>query len=367
MGVALLVGAFVVGGVAYVIIHGGGGINLGGGGKEPGTAPLGKMQQSETLNFSYVFPPAPWRQDKETLAGLQANIAIRRTNPDAWMAVLAKDYKTQNPRDGQAFDDVFKRMEKHFVHLEYEQQADGQLAGQPAMRFIFQAQVKDKGPIAGEGCLAIYQGIAYTLLTWAPAESLAAAQPEFDDLRLRFELLRYRDTWVDTRQPVIHRGSKLAYTVRDNLANWKKNPDYMDLYQADLALEATDPNIPDVKTNTAVVLVMLYPKRDNLAAAALLSRGELEKTHRKEYPDSRFEVLLGKEGPLDREGLVGDQKGHVAKLHVINGENRHRFAVLATVLGPDQTIALHCECPWERRSLWERDFDQLIGTFRLKR
>lgn len=366
MMIALGLGILVVGGVGFALWKmGGTGIPVGG---KP-TRPPGSLGRhvSDKFNYSYDFPPLPWKMDGETKIAIGSNLfVIRRTGPDAWMTLMAKEYPT-TPRDGQMFDEFYRRMEKYFTDLEYEQHPDGQLAGQRAMRFVFQGKVKDVGQIVGEAYLMMYQGIGYALLTWAPGDVVTEAAKEFDNLRLGFGLLTNRETWVDKRQPASFQGTKLAYTLRDNQAIWKQNADYMELFKADLALEAIDPTIPDARTNTAIVLVFVHQgKQASLTAAAALARRELEKEHKKDYPDTKMEVITAASGPLDRDAPVGDRQGHIAKLHVINGENRQRFVVLASAPAGDATVIVQCECPWERRSLWERDFDQLIGSFRLK-
>lgn len=363
MAVALILGVAVLGIVYLVLTKFSTGIPVAGNPTRPESS-LGR-HVSKNFNYSYDFPPG-WRMDGDTKTAIGSNLfVIRRSGPDAWMTLMAKEYPT-TPRDGQMFDEFYRRMEKHFTDLEYEQHPDGQLDGQRALRFVFQGKVKDVGLVVGEAYLMVYQGIGYALLTWSPAEDVPQAAREYDDLRLRFNTQKNRETWVDNRQPGSFQGTKAAYTLRDNQGVWKKNADYMELFKADLALEAIDPTIADARTNTAVILVRVHPKQANLTAAAALARSELVKEHKKDYPATKMEVIAGMAGHLDRDGLVGDQQGHVTKLHVINGANRQRFVVLATAPLAEGTVVFHGECPWERRSLWERDFDQLIATFRLK-
>jgi hypothetical protein len=371
MFIVLLFGAGIAAGVAFYVIKEQGGFALPAATAvttKPLTfeAVLPKSHESQTFNYSYTFPAAPWRMDNETKQAIQSNLfAIRRTEPNAWLALWAKDYKAYAPRDGQVFDEVYGRLLKYFTDLEYEQQPDVQLAGQRAMKLLFQGQAKDQGLMVGEAYLMVYKGIAYGLLTWCPKDSQAQAFPEFDDLRQRFALQGYRDNWVDKRIPGMFHGVKTGYTLRDTQTIWKKNMLLQDAYKADLVVEAIDPNVPD-SLNTASVRVQLQPKKPDLAQAAAFARAELEKEQLKEHPQTKVEVVTGTSGPLNREALVGDQKGHIAKLHVIHGENRERFMIVAVAPTADQTIVFYCDCPWDKRSLWERDFDQLLGTFRLK-
>lgn len=362
MAVAMLLGAVILGGGYFVFTRSGGTVVEGG--PTPKDQSLGR-QVSEKFNYSYDFPPG-WKIDAELKFDIGSNLwAIRRTDPDAWLTLMAREYAS-TPRDGQMFDEFYRRMGRYFADLEYEQHPDGQLAGQRAMRFVFQGKVKNVGKVVGEAYLMFYQGIGYAMFTWSAADSVTKAAAEYDDLRLRFGLLDKRETWRDQRQPGDFHGTKLAYSLRDNQGVWKKNENYRELFQADLALEAVDPSIADARTNRAMLLVMVQGKQPDLKTAAALARTELEKEWKKDYPDTKIEVIGGIAGPLDRDSPVGNQQGHVAKLHVINDQGRQRFVVIATVLTPEATVILHGECPWERRSLWEHDFDRFISSFQLK-
>jgi hypothetical protein len=84
------------------------------------------------------------------------------------------------------------------------------------------------------------------------------------------------------------------------------------------------------------------------------------------YPDTVLAAVTDKEGhDVSRDGPVGMAPGHLAKLHVTNGENRERYVVLGIVSRPEGVVVLKCDCDWQRRDFWEQEFTALIGTFRL--
>ncbi|OAI48109.1 hypothetical protein AYO44_07920 [Planctomycetaceae bacterium SCGC AG-212-F19] len=363
MATALILGAGILGIICFVYIK----LGLG----DPvavqptQTHPILSRHVSSKFLYSYDFPAAPWTMDNSTKTVVGSNLfAISRSNPDAWMTLMAREYPT-TPRDGQLFDEFYRRMEPYFTDLRYEHYPDGLLAGQRALRFVFHGKAGGVSPVVGEAHLMTHQGIGYALFTWSAAESVAEAAREYEELRGKFALVGERPNWADNRQPAAFEGMKVAYTLRDEQGIWKKNADYMQVFKADLALEALDPLIPDPRGNTGLILLTVRPKQANLAAAAALARAELEKEHRKDYPETKMEPVAGLAGPLDRDGPVGEQPGHVAKLHVTNSPIRQRFVVLATAPMAQRTVVIMCECPWARRTLWERDFDQLIGTLRL--
>jgi len=364
MAAALILGAGILGTIYFVYIK----LGLG----DPVTVqptqtqPILSRHVSSKFLYSYDFPAAPWTMDNSTKTVVGSNLfAISRSNPDAWMTLMAREYPT-TPRDGQLFDEFYRRMESYFTDLRYEHYPDGLLAGQRALRFVFHGKAGGVSPVIGEAHLMAHQGIGYALFTWSPAENVAEAAREYEELRGKFTLVGERPNWADNRQPTAFEGTKLAYTLRDEQGIWRKNADYMQVFKADLALEALDPDIPDPRAKTGLILVTVYPKQATLAAAAALARAELEKEHRKDYPETTMEPVAGLAGPLDRDGPVGAQPGHVAKLHVVNSPIRQRFVVLATAPMAQGTVVVMCECPWARRTLWERDFDRLIATLRLK-
>ncbi len=335
---AMLLGAAILGGGYLVMSRAGNSTSVEG---NPSAHAKGLGRHvSDKFNYRYDFPPG-WKSDPDQRTAIGSNLwAIRRTEPDAWMTMMAREYTT-TPRDGQMFDEFSRRISPYFNDLVYEHHPDGQLAGQRAMRFVFRGKVKDVGPVVGEAYLMSYRGVGYALFTWSPADSVTIAAPEYDDLRQRFGLLDRRQPGNDSRQPGLLEGTKLAYSLRDHQAVWKKNDDYRELYKADLALEAVDSAIVDPRTNTAIFIATVQGPQPGLKAAAALARAELEKEQKRDYPETKITVIAGTSGPLDRDAPVGSLQGHIAKLHVINSENRQRFVLLATVLTPDATVILH--------------------------
>ena len=42
------------------------------------------------------------------------------------------------------------------------------------------------------------------------------------------------------------------------------------------------------------------------------------------------------------------------------------LVLLAVVQRPDAVLVIQCDCAWERRTLWETDFNQILNTFELR-
>jgi hypothetical protein len=224
------------------------------------------------------------------------------------------------------------------------------------------ARQKDGTAVSGEVTLLIHQGVAYTLVAWTSEDKSL----DHDDLRSRFALMNRRDGWVDQRsRPRDFAGLHLPYVLTDSQMLWQPDPDKGTFFQADLALKATDPTEPDKPTLSASVVVLPLPKATDLASAVTAARAALEEAYKKEMPDAKveLEVLKGQSGPLDTDTNVGAVPGHIVRLHT----NLHddEFIVLAVVYRAGAALVIRCRCPYEKRSLWEPDFDTLIGSFRL--
>jgi hypothetical protein len=333
--------------------------------REGKSKPPGEEHVSDLFNYSFIMPAKPWKLEDSLKAPLQANLfVLRRTDPNAWMALAAKDYATRSPRKGEVIDEARRRLEGYFKNFEWEETDDATLGGQPAQQLIFRGEVNVVA-MSGECLVLTYKGITYWFTTWAPVESAEVTAGDRADLHRRFALLPGREGWTEKRPPVqTFRGTDGAYQLRDTEGVWEKWPQPQDEDPAaDLALHGKDRLDPKDVDKAARAVVLILTKQPDLQAAAAAARAHLEEQQKKDYPSSTFEVLTDKEGPLDRPGPVGDARGHVVKLKVTNGENRRRFVTLAVVRRPDGVLAVQCECDLKRRSLWEREFGQLLHTF----
>lgn len=327
------------------------------------TRPDGSLvYESDSLNYRLAAPPAPWLPDNVTRpAGKITTVALQRSNPRAWMALVAQDHSKDRrpPRDAEIVDGMVRRLQTFFKDtLDYEQLADGQLAGQRAQRLSFRALDAKNTSVRGECYLLEYRDVVYWFLTWAPAEDAAQLQQEFAELRKRFTLLDRRADWPDrTPKLITLEGSKAAYTLQDLDDIWRqqtKGTDYDPA--ADMALTANDLlEVKDVVPFAQVLVLLLKPQGKRTPSETARA-----------YYESRQKGKVEVEVLADREGRVGDVPGQILRLRVrkANGE---RFVLLAVVNQGNDILAIQGECDWKRRSLWERDFSRLVSTFRWKK
>jgi len=188
-GTILLVGSGVTLAVAlsaYFAIKGFPVLEPPGGHEAPSAVP---PHESREFNYRFIFPGGSWKQDNEARVHVKANLlAMRRTNPDAWFALAARDFKTRTPDKNEATTEAVKRLEGYFHGLEWDPAPDSSLAGQPAFVVNFQGKV---GPTLMRGeCYILTRGnMTYWFTTWCAAKDVASLTPEWPKIREGFSLL----------------------------------------------------------------------------------------------------------------------------------------------------------------------------------
>jgi hypothetical protein len=318
----------------------------------------------------YVRPDQPWEVDlgpmKQSLKPVLL-LAMHRSKPTAWLALLARDYKDFVPPDKEVREEVIRRLGNYFQkdNLETEQREDGQLAGLRAQRLVFRGEVDDTA-MSGECYILVHKGIAYWFVTWAPAREIEEAQGEFANLRRRFALVKDRKDWTEKRPTRRFHGTKAGYTLQGVETIWEEWTPATDYDRAaDLALvgkqppeEGGDRRHPKIMATVVVLLLKRAP--GDVPAAMKAARDHLEAHEQELYPETTLEPLPEK-ASADR---VGNVPGQMLPLHVKNGEKRQRYFLLAVVPQPEQVLVLECECAWHDRETWGPKFEQLLSTFR---
>lgn len=317
------------------------------------------------LNCHFALPGPAWKEDDTVRPfGVAQVKALRRTDPNAWLVLAARDYKTRAPRAGEMVEEVVNRLGEFFRGLEWELKPNEELAGQQAQHLYFQGEV-NYVVMAGDCCFFTSKGIAYWVATWGPIQSADQTRAELRAARQGLTLLKERDGWTEKRPPVVtFRGTKAAYSLQDTEDLWKEwnEPKAVD-DAADLLVQGRDRVETKDVDKMAQVAVLLLGKQTDLPAAVKAARAHLDQQQRKLYPATTVEVIRDQEGAHDRDAPVGKVAGHLLKLKVKNSPDRQRFVVLAVVHQPEQVLVIQCECDWKRRSLWEGDFKQLLSTF----
>lgn len=339
---------------------------LGGAPADDGDAP---PVQSAALNYRFRYPRAPWAQDKGVERELGASFAMRRSDPNAWFAVVVRDYKDRMPRDDEMLREAVARLSKLFKKRpEWELKDEDSFAGLPAQRLVFTAENNNSVPVSGECLMTAHLGIAYWFFGWTPSAAdpsvLAAVQQEWGDVRQGFTLLKEREGWVG-KQPVIveaeGKDRRAAYRLKYTKGLWEKddNPD-----DADLLLLGHDPEGPQDGRKWAWVRVFVRPAAADPEAALKEARAFVEEREKKLYPEVKMDAVPGeaKGGLADGAVDLGKSRAQVVRLRVKKDEDDVHFFAVAAVPRPGSTLVIVCECAWPQREAWEGRFGPVLHS-----
>jgi hypothetical protein len=332
----------------------------------------GEVHESKLFNYRFSLPRRDWKPDQEAKLALDANLALSRKEPNAWLAIIAQDYKTRTPRDAELHDEALRRLGKHFQGLEWEKGSNVELGGQTARQLQFVGDV-NQVRMSGTVLMLTRHGYGYWFITWAPEERRELVEDGWSDLRQGFAFLNNRDGWSPRRPkqlPVA--GVKAAYELTYTEGLWEKQA--LDGYgeNADLALRGDDPT-KDKKTGEAgtaatraTVIVLVIPgKVADVKAAATRARDYFLEKQKELYQETKVDVVEDKNGPRDGPADIGASRGWMTRLRVRNADTRELYVELATVALTDGILVIQGECQWERRGYWEQEFAALLSTFQL--
>ncbi len=319
--------------------------------------------KSPTANFRFRLPGGSWEQVRDVEHQFGVNLALRRTEPNAWLALLYRDYKDRMPRDDEVLGAATARLRAYFPVLEWEQRDEDVLGGRPAQRIIFQGESKSV-PVSGECVMTAHGGIAYWFFTWTPSGGdLAAAQEEWAALRQGFALLKERDGWSGKVPELVEvRGTKDNYALHCPKDIWSPL-DPTD--KADVVLLGRDPDDPKTALKTATVTVLVRPAAADLDEALKEARALAEKRQQEEgFRETKTEVVpaTSRGGLPEGDVDLGKARARVTRLRVANGEERERFLAIAVVPRPGKTLFFLCESAWAHRAAWEERFGPLLHS-----
>jgi hypothetical protein len=330
----------------------------------------GEILKFSQLNYRFVKPEKDWSEVQgEPKASLRADLVLQRPAPAGWLAILTKKDRERTPSDDEARREVVQRLGNYFrrENFEWDQGTDAELAGKRAQRIVFNGEAEVKN-VAGECLILCHQGIAYFLVTWAPAG--ADHHQDLAEMSSRFGILKDVPGWNEKKPAArLYRG-RVGYSLEDvdsNWAKWTPAADYDP--NALLALTGSEKGLEKDRNSfkppiaATVLILALKPVQKTPQDAMELAKKHFHETQKKDYPDSAMEEVPDR---LEKEpDRVGSAKGLKSSWHVKSGEKRRRFVMLAVVNHEDQVLVVQCETAWESRDVWEGRFKKLLGTFRL--
>ncbi|HKB03807.1 MAG TPA: hypothetical protein VKD90_16400 [Gemmataceae bacterium] len=172
----------------------------------------------EKFNLSVdPFPPA-WGNDPSPPTSVDANVLVRkRSDPEGWVAVAAKDWADRQPRAGEV-DELMRGRLRAFRTLEVEPIESPTWAGHSARAVRFSGSLDDV-QVRGEAYAFAYQGVGYVFYTWAAEPSWDRLRDELVGLREKVRPAGFREHWVERRVNVhVYEGD--GYQVEDSDGVW---------------------------------------------------------------------------------------------------------------------------------------------------
>jgi hypothetical protein len=312
--------------------------------------------QSPQNNYRFLVPGPPWRQ-ASVLRDAAFTIAInfQRTDPAARFVLGVRDENRGYPSDHELRGDALRFLERTLgvTQLETETRDDADLAERRARRFVFQGVLEGR-PIGGDVHILTHQGFAFWLFRWCPADQVAEAQPELDDLRDRLGWLDQRPAWQPSRQRFA--GTALKFTLTGEGERWQKTPFPPAQYDplADLVLEARERgSAAEDLSRRAVLTVLVFPTDHGDPAERAINY--LLKRLKDDFPDTKLTDISGGND-------AGSKPLAIRKLRADRGSGQDRFYWLAIAPNYGRAVVLQFECGAERREIWEPEFRKLSAT-----
>lgn len=357
--------------------------------------PAATVSLLQELNVGVDTPPSGWKRDDSmrVKVGSPYVLSYKRENPEAYMAFGANTppVKGRSPRPTEMTADMTRAFARLFDSVQPKSDPiDPTWLGEtiaPEHGFAFRAQSTDGLSWAGEVYTVAHKGIAYFWLSWCLENDYDAVKSEFAAFRGKFQLLRMREDWKETRSNVNDfKGDKVPYTISDAEELWKEVS-----AEEFPALKAVEPDLDRRLRMT------LTPKHDRkgqahtaeLSVYVIEDSGDALESARKYAQDIEnariAQANVGREEPLPPptfkertgnpegdpvpttvpatapylrlESRVKDAKGQ-ARLIVVSARK-----VSDPTLG-DKTVVVHCWCPLGEAKSFETKFVQIASSLR---
>ena len=210
----IAVGAFCV--VLIVVVIG---LNM------RGRTPVGPggNDTSAALNLKVDPFPAGWEEDGAVRKPVDANVLGRkRSNPDGFVAVVAKDWGEVQPRASELDELMRTHLRSGFKTLEVQPVEGETWAGQPAQAVRFTGSLDDE-QVRGEAYAMGYKGIGYVFYAWAAEADWAGLRDELVGLREKVRPAGFREKWVPKKaNTVTYPAEDGTYQVEDTDGAWLK-------------------------------------------------------------------------------------------------------------------------------------------------
>jgi hypothetical protein len=210
--------------------------------------PEDTVRESETRfpeqNVALVEPVKPWSQDGEMLGQLGSPFirVYARDNPEAFIALGARDFIDRAPRPGELREPLVLALGRLMTAgtLKEEPVPEGtKWLGRPAGGFTFRGQLKSGSVVEGEAFHVAHQGIGYWFLAWTGENEIYAEEKSvFEQVRAKCRLLGLRESWSPRRAPTVRfTNNVLGYSIIDGEGIWTEVTDEKEVKAEDPAAD----------------------------------------------------------------------------------------------------------------------------------
>lgn len=177
----------------------------------------------ERLNLKVQPFPAGWEEDVAVRKPMDANVLGRkRTNPDGYVAVVAKDWVDSQPRAGELDELVRARLRQGVSTVEVQPVEGETWAGHPAQAVKFTGSIEDE-QVRGEAYAIAYKGVGYAFFAWASEANWAGLRDELVGLREKVRPAHLRDNWKPKRAGTeTYPSEDGTYQLKDTDGAWLK-------------------------------------------------------------------------------------------------------------------------------------------------
>jgi hypothetical protein len=327
------------------------------------------------LNLEFESPPNPWTFDNDILGKLGSpyKFVFKRDNPEAHIAIGAKDFDPRSPRESELQNGVMQALEKILDIPTFRPdptQVEQTWMGQEAKGFKFHAQLKDGTAVDGEAFRFAYKGIAYWFLAWAGENNVFdEMQPSFAETRRHCKLLDLRKDWSERQSAIVpFKGDRVGYTILDAEGVWEEDKDESNLKfeggGADKILKLKRGKKQDAIQDVTLIVYVLLGTGDPLTVAreTVTGRRKEEVKRGGDYQVEFVDITEPPEGDKIQSPIDNPLPVLRFKSFVKGDKNQNRFHVVSAAKIDDKIVVVHVYSSLEKKNALEGLFIQIASS-----
>jgi hypothetical protein len=306
-------------------------------------------------------------------------LAFRRSDPDAFIAVGARNFQNREPRLIDLRTAIDAIVDRTFDEVKRIPIAEASFLGLPAaVAYKFEGLAKDGPRVVGLCFATSYKGIGYWSMSWAAEKDAADQEATFEAIRERLKIEKNRENWSPKELPVHTLGGHaLEYQLLDGEDIWKE-PDAKDRTAAsedpkgDLLLVAKVKQKGQDMAEEATLVTIILDSGGGEPLAQGRTYIEAQRTADVKAANQKFEPKF-----VDRTGLPeGDPPSNVVEtpapvvrlqMTVQGASTFSRLLVISAIKIGDKVVVAYGWCGWSEREMFEGKLMQIAGSLRESR